>query len=95
MARYWPAVVLTLVLLTTGITDVASQLCKMSGGRCVDTAGFCASQSKMCGVVGSACRCRSKQILNKTPPPKYETEDVTAGVIPWKRAHRVFNFKQL
>lgn len=86
MSNYW-MIFITSLLLVANAPKLAGQLCRMRSGYCLDTAPFIngkgrceRSGDKMCGVIGSTCRCRSFAILNQTPPPHVINEVTSFGI---------------
>lgn len=87
MRSHVVCVFLALLLMIFAIEEVKGQRkCRMKGSVCVEITdkygGRCTRMGEergrdmACHRIGSTCRCKSSQILNKKPPTLHETGSV-------------------
>lgn len=81
MTRIRNCVVLALLTLTIvgDVKEATGQLCKPMGGYCAENPQArvsCSATNRMCGWIGSACRCKTKLVVGQ-PAPSIEEDRKT------------------
>lgn len=69
--------ILLCLMLMGQVREASGQLCKQVGRLCVENSDAkmsCSKLNRLCGWVGSSCRCRSKQVIGKPDLDKNVTK---------------------